>query len=109
MRFVQRLKAGFAMRFAFPIVTLVLCAMPAGDAATEKERKLLEGTWLYVDAEEHGKKPPARAVEELKKMQWVFQGEKMTWVFGKGFEHTYSVNPSKKPKEMNLEGEENKG
>lgn len=63
------------------------------------DAKKLEGTWLVKSATRDGK-----AAEDMKDGQLVIAGEKLTIKSkdGKNQEFTFKVDPSKKPKTMDL-------
>jgi uncharacterized protein (TIGR03067 family) len=75
---------------------------PAPEAAAPKEEKpksdkeALQGTWVEVSRGEDGEKLP-----EDKRWKLVFDGDKVT-VIGFGKEGTYTIDPDKKPKEIDL-------
>src|SRR5581483_4019740 len=76
---------------------LALGADDKKDDAAKEELKKLEGTWLLVSAEEDGQKMPDNGV----KIKAVVKGDKLTLHFGEQtLEGTISVDPSKKPKEI---------
>lgn len=84
----------------------VACGLTAGLAADEKsdEAKKLEGTWLVTSATMDGK-----ARDEMKDGQITIAGDKLTIKpkGGKEMKHTFKVDPSKKPKTMDLKLVEN--
>ena len=79
----------------------VACALLMGGRADDKadEAKKLEGTWLVKSATHDGK-----PVDDMKDGQVVIAGDKLTIKpkGGKDQEFTFNVDPSKKPKEMNM-------
>ncbi len=84
--------------------SLLLQTAPAADDAIEKEQKRLEGTWVLVSAEEHGKTVPEKDLKDgFGQMKWVFKGDKLTLVDGKEKpEGSYKLDPTKKPRELDL-------
>ncbi len=102
--------------------TAVLLSLAAGflvAAETPKqkeqqERKKLEGTWRVVSQEADGKKDPA---ELAKRFTYTFQGNRIHFqgdntTPGADLEFTYTVDPSKKPKQMDMKlvkSSDNKG
>ena len=76
---------------------LAVAADDKKEDAAKAELKKLEGTWLLVSAEENGQKAPDNGV----KIKAVVKGDKLTIYFGdQKLEGTISVDPSKKPKEI---------
>jgi len=72
----------------------------AKDDKSDKEQ--LQGSWEFVSGQLHGKKVEGDEADEIKKHKFVFKGDKL---IAKG-EATYSIDPSKKPKEIDLKIEE---
>jgi len=65
-----------------------------------EERKLLQGTWQAVRLEADGETAPP---EVTKKVRWLFTGEDYTGVSPEmDFKGKYTINPAKKPKEIDL-------
>jgi uncharacterized protein (TIGR03067 family) len=77
------------------------CVLMAGLAADDKsdEAKKLDGTWVVASATFDGK-----ALDEMKDGQVTIAGDKFTIKSkdGKETKHTFKVDPSKKPKTMDL-------
>lgn len=88
--------------FAF----LVLGHAIAGDATTA-ERKSLDGTWQATAYDQGNNKNYERLV---KGMTWTFDGEKFSWnMEGKAeLQGTYTVDPARKPKQINLTDDKGK-
>jgi uncharacterized protein (TIGR03067 family) len=94
------------MRFVLAMLTvglLPLCAPSADDKPMERELTAIKGTWSVVRASVGGRDRPK---SELDGLTWTFKdGGKATFSFkteGKEAEHTYSIDPSRTPKEIDL-------
>ena len=85
------------------VVALVaVCVVEPGlfaDAPADEVKKL-EGTWTVTAATLDGK-----ALESVKDGQWTFAGDKLTIKYKgeKETKYTYTLDPTKKPKTMDLE------
>jgi RNA polymerase sigma factor (sigma-70 family) len=75
-------------------------AVQAKDDKSDKDK--LQGTWEFVSGQLHGKKVEGDEADEIKKHKFVFKGDKLT----AKAEATYTIDPSKKPKEIDLKIEE---
>jgi uncharacterized protein (TIGR03067 family) len=92
---------------SFVVVALVLtvaASAPAGDAVKD-EMKKLEGTWVVQSFSEKGK-----VNEEMKGTELTFAGANLTLKMKKGDEQkemkaTYKIDPTKKPKTIDVLGE----
>ena len=85
-------------------LALMALAMPttAGekDDAVKKDMKLLEGTWVLDAFETNGKAVPA---EKINKIKTTIKGDHYSVDFGeKKMELTFKIDPSKKPKSIDL-------
>jgi uncharacterized protein (TIGR03067 family) len=69
---------------------------PAKDDKSNKNK--LQGTWEFVSGEVGGKKVEGDEADKFKKHQFVFKGDKLT----AKEEYTYTIDSSKKPKEIDL-------
>lgn len=70
------------------------------DDAVKKELKNLEGTWKVVAMERDGKQEPD---EVAKAPEFTFKGDKIVFKTGdKEREMTFKIDPTKKPKEIDL-------
>jgi uncharacterized protein (TIGR03067 family) len=70
-----------------------------GDKA-KGDLKKFEGTWSVATAQKGGKDAPEG---EIKEIQLVFSGEKLTFKHGeKAIEGTFKIDPSKKPKQIDV-------
>lgn len=90
-------------------VAMILFATAARSQDAATERKKLEGAWL-PSAAELGENPFDEAT--LKSMKLVIEGDKYTVTVGKGIDKGMTkIDPSKKPKTMDILGSEgpNKG
>ena len=91
------------MKRLFGVMLLLGAALAIGaddkkDDAAKEELKKLQGTWLLVSGEEDGKK---LADDGVKTIKAVVKGDMLTIYFGdKALDATITVNPSKKPKEI---------
>jgi uncharacterized protein (TIGR03067 family) len=83
------------------VVLGAACVLTAGLAADNKsdEAKKLEGTWVVTSATLDGK-----VLDDLKNGQIMIAGDKLTikGSDGKELKHSFKVDPSKKPKTMDL-------
>lgn len=88
-------------------VLLIGCPVTIG--APDEALDGLKGTWLAVSCELNGQNLPR---EKLGTMKLVFEKDKVTWVFGmpkddKRYDGTYKIDPTKKPKEIDLSQPQN--
>jgi uncharacterized protein (TIGR03067 family) len=93
----------------FVVLTLVLSFAPAARSGDSKDSDVLQGTWLPSTAELAGKPYPD---EVLKTIKLVVKDDKYTVTVGKAVDQgTVKLNPSTKPKEMDIIGTDgpNKG
>jgi RNA polymerase sigma factor (sigma-70 family) len=67
--------------------------------AAKADRSKLQGKWQIVSAKTGGKEPEGDEAERILKQQVVFDGEKVKLKK----EATFSIDPSKSPKEIDLE------
>jgi len=91
-----------AVLFAALCTGLCFAADAKEDAAKDKEK--LQGTWLVVGGEEHGTKMPEADVK-MADMRFIIEGDKIQATRGgkeKGKGGTFKLDPSKKPKEIDL-------
>ena len=89
-----------AIRFSAVLVLMLAASAFAQDAAPE--RKLLDGAWLPTKAELGGDPFPDEIVKSIK---LVIEGDKYTVTVGKGVDKgTTKIDPSKKPKTMDIIG-----
>jgi uncharacterized protein (TIGR03067 family) len=81
----------------FVVAGVVAVGVRAAD--NSKEVKKLEGTWVVTSATFNGK-----AMDELKEGLMTIAGDKLTTKGkdGKEFKQTFKVDPTKKPKTMDL-------
>jgi uncharacterized protein (TIGR03067 family) len=94
-RYVMRIKAAMLMAFVFASAAVVV----AGDGA-KTELKRFAGKWSVVSARANGKDLPE---EETKEMHFTFRENTLTSTkAGKPVEATIKLDPSKKPKHINL-------
>ena len=91
------------------VLAFVLFAAPvvrSDDPPADKEK--IQGTWNVVAMEDGGEKAPP---EEFKGHKWVITGTTITLSFDKA-ERGYKLDPSKKPKQLELlakDGKSRKG
>jgi uncharacterized protein (TIGR03067 family) len=93
----------------FAVLTLVLSFSPAAGGGGGKDGDTIQGTWLPAAAELGGKKFPD---EVRKTMQLEVKGNKYTVTVGQKVDRgTFKLNPSAKPKAMDITGTDgpNKG
>jgi RNA polymerase sigma-70 factor (ECF subfamily) len=85
-------------------------ARTAGDADQKTDKEKLQGTWQFVSAEKADKKLPD---QELQEMEMVFSGDTVTIPMkGEKKEVPFKLDPSKKPREIDLvlvEGKPHRG
>jgi uncharacterized protein (TIGR03067 family) len=81
----------------------LVAASPGGDDA-----KKFQGTWEVVEFEIQGK---ARPAEDLKKVKAVFSGDKFKFETGQSDikESTFTIDPAKKPKQIDIATDETGG
>jgi uncharacterized protein (TIGR03067 family) len=83
------------------VALLLVAAEGQGDAKKDQDR--LQGTWTLTAEERDGNKT---AAEDLKKraVKLTFKGDKVTVQVGDRQEHaeTFTLDPSKKPKEIDI-------
>ena len=80
---------------AVSVMIVGLTAVRADDKTIQEEKKRLEGVWQFVSAEADGK--PAPHDEQRPKAE--FKGDKFV---GLGSEMTYTLDPAKTPKHIDL-------
>lgn|SRR5262245_8367 len=86
-------------------IVLAFGAVRADDADKEKEK--LQGAWQPITAIERGKE---QTKEELKDRKITFKGDQITVKHGdKVHEVTFKLDPSKKPKEIDVTGKDDEG
>jgi uncharacterized protein (TIGR03067 family) len=93
----------------FVVLALVLAFPPAARSGDAKDGDALQGTWLPSTAELAGKPFPDEARKSIK---LVVKDHKYTVTVGKAVDRgTVKLNPSAKPKEMDIIGTDgpNKG
>jgi uncharacterized protein (TIGR03067 family) len=79
-------------------VGLALVAADKPDAKKE-DKDAIQGTWTFVSGERNGEEPP----DNVKSMKLTFKGDMVTAVVGdKTQEAKFTLDPSKKPKEISL-------
>src|SRR5437773_1028401 len=90
------------------VVGLVLAfgAVKAADDA-DKDKEKLQGAWQPISAIEKGKE---QSKEDLKERKITFKGDKITVKHGeKVHDVTFKLDPSKKPKEIDVTGKDDDG
>src|SRR5262249_40245596 len=66
----------------------------------DKEKARLQGTWATVALVDNGRE---ETKDDVKRLKLTIKGDKYIYaVDGRTFEGTYTVDPAKKPKEMNV-------
>ena len=88
-------------KLALLLAAGLLVGADAKDDDAKKDLELLQGTWALVSAERDGKKAPE---DEVKKTRLVVTGNKFKFSadpsgVGTAAEGTFTVDPSKKPKQ----------
>jgi uncharacterized protein (TIGR03067 family) len=86
------------------VFVLAVCIVAVGfaraDNAAEQDLKDMQGDWQAVALEAQGQKAPA---EEVKKFRIRIKGNAITFFpDGENRTHTFKLNPSKSPKEIDL-------
>src|SRR5215831_4595664 len=73
----------------------------AGEKASDRDTKLLEGEWVVVSGEDDGVKAPANDVQGNK---WLFKGSVITAFVPDGTtsKMSFKVDAGKKPKEIDV-------
>jgi uncharacterized protein (TIGR03067 family) len=94
------------MRLAIMLTILGTSLSWAADAKEDaaKDKEKLQGTWLVVGGEERGEKI-ADADLKMADMRFIIEGDKIRATVGdkdKGKGGTFKLDPSKKPKEIDL-------
>jgi uncharacterized protein (TIGR03067 family) len=85
------------MRTSFGLIVAALFLMSSGTrGAPQDVRDDVRGTWDVVDSESSGKKLPQGYGWEFK------NGKAIRSYKGKSAEYTYTLNPNKNPKEIDL-------
>jgi RNA polymerase sigma-70 factor (ECF subfamily) len=76
-------------------------AKPAEDKGAKTDKERLQGTWVAVSGEQDGKKLPE---EKVKDGQLILTADKVSLTPPTGVAHegTYTIDPDKKPKEIDL-------
>jgi RNA polymerase sigma-70 factor (ECF subfamily) len=72
----------------------------ATDEKPKSDKELIQGTWIPVSGEQDGKKIPKEKLTD----QFIFTADKVTLqrAGGEAREGTYTIDPEKKPKELDL-------
>ena len=85
----------------WPLLTAVLFAAPAPAEDKKKDEELIQGTWTVVSREMAGKKTPDAEIKAWPK--WIIKDGTITADDGKKKEVIpYKLDPSKKPKAIDL-------
>jgi len=82
---------------------LIAADLPNEDAINQETKKL-EGTWQVVRGEDNGQESPPEAIRKLK-LSFVFTGNKVAVKVdgvAQGGDTTYQLDPSKKPRELDM-------
>jgi uncharacterized protein (TIGR03067 family) len=90
------------------ILSTTLCwAADAKEEAVKKEMDRLQGTWKILKSSKEGR---AKSEEELKRMQVVIAGDKLTVKESTGGETTtpFTIDPGKKPPTIDITLEKSK-
>lgn len=88
--------------FCFFLAAGLLSAAGEGTKDAKNDQDKIEGTWICESALRDGDPLPP---EGAKKITLTFKADKMTMVIGdsdKKHEHTFKLDPSKKPKEITI-------
>jgi RNA polymerase sigma factor (sigma-70 family) len=86
---------------------LMLLVLKRGTSPVEEERAKLQGTWQVVSGETNGAELPEDVV---KGMRLTFDGNKLKLVGrGEGGEASYTLDPSQKPKTLDLRVSDQEG
>ena len=104
MNVVNHVKWG---RVGFLAVILTVFASPAGaDDASDKESKLLDGTWKFVSLTVDGDKAPSEFVEQGR---WSFRGNEITIPGPAGGKSSFKLDPGRTPKTIEMTATEGPG
>jgi len=79
-----------------PLCLAIILAAETARSGDKKEQEKFEGTWSLV------KITGGKSEKKDKDAKITFKGDKLTFKNGKTNEATYSVDPTKKPKEINV-------
>jgi RNA polymerase sigma-70 factor (ECF subfamily) len=71
----------------------------AKDKDAKSDKKAIQGTWVAVSGEQNGQKVPKEKLEAIK---LIFTEDKVTREGYEPTEGTYTIDPEKKPKEIDL-------
>jgi RNA polymerase sigma factor (sigma-70 family) len=71
----------------------------AKDKKAKSDKEAIQGTWVAVSGEQNGEKVPKEKLEAIK---LIFTEDKVTREGYEPAEGTYSIDPDKKPKEIDL-------
>jgi len=87
------------MQWLLILTAVLLVAADAQDDAVKKDLKKLQGHWTLVSAVVDGKKIPADVIKDV---HVVIEGPKYTYDGAVKREMTITLDPTKKPKEIDL-------
>jgi uncharacterized protein (TIGR03067 family) len=85
---------------AVALLVIGLLTSVAVSQADQSEMEKLQGTWKVISMEREGKAAP----EDVIRVQgaWIIQGDKIAVGSSKGVRSTYRLDPSKKPKAIDV-------
>jgi uncharacterized protein (TIGR03067 family) len=87
------------VRMLSVLAALLFAAGVPAEESVKNEQDKLQGTWSILQAEHDGHKTPA---EKLKSTKLVIAGDKMKVHGEKGMESQIKIDPSKKPKAIDI-------
>jgi RNA polymerase sigma factor (sigma-70 family) len=103
---LTKLKTVLAAMLTMAVLSgaLVAAHFVAGDTGDDqaKDKEKLQGTWEFVSGQLGGKEVQGAEADDIKKQKFVFKGDK---VMAKA-DCAYMIDPSKKPKEIDLQVDE---
>jgi uncharacterized protein (TIGR03067 family) len=97
--------AGAVVGFLISVLTFQCAAQEGKDDLVKQELKKFQGTWTLVAIEQDGKKAPEEKLKEaalkitMKGTSFVFKAGDKTAAEG-----SFTIDPSKKPKQLDAEG-----
>jgi len=101
-----KLKATFLFALALALLAgvpiMAYYAAPGNEKPavqdTKADKEKLQGTWALVSAQTGGREAEDEEAKQMKMLKFVFKGDKLT----AKTESEYSIDPGKKPKEIDL-------
>lgn len=86
-----------------PPATFLLVRADVKDDAVKKDEDMLQGTWLLIGVVNNGKTIPEADLKKGTGTRYVIEGNKILMTVDKEeLERTFKIDPSKKPKEIDV-------